>query len=212
MASFMSFCPHCNNMLSMEEEWRGMEVTCPHCGEKFIIPKDTSAAASPAPANAPLQLFPESRKKSNLIWKIGGAAVLFIIVAAWCFIFLANRFQTPEPKSAKREKQSVTVAENKPQRASVKPPVANSGKNSLEVAGKTPENGRKNISSTNIGNSSLRNSGVSRNVSGSPRNDGMSKISNNQKKHNKSVVDRDNDGVPDEKEIRCGMNPDDPFD
>ena len=58
----------------MEEEWRGTEVACPHCGEKFIIPKDTSAAASPAPANAPLQLFPESRKKSNLIWKIGSSA------------------------------------------------------------------------------------------------------------------------------------------
>ena len=33
----MYLCPHCQVSLEIEEEWRGMEVSCPVCGKDFTI-------------------------------------------------------------------------------------------------------------------------------------------------------------------------------
>ena len=35
MATFNFNCPQCGNLLSGEDEWRGMETQCPTCNKKF---------------------------------------------------------------------------------------------------------------------------------------------------------------------------------
>ena len=37
MAEFIQKCPHCNTKLQMQDEWIGMEVTCPHCQNNVIV-------------------------------------------------------------------------------------------------------------------------------------------------------------------------------
>lgn len=37
MATFNFNCPQCNNLLSGEDEWRGMETQCPYCKKIFVI-------------------------------------------------------------------------------------------------------------------------------------------------------------------------------
>ena len=38
MATFNFNCPQCKNLLSAEDEWRGMETQCPYCQKTIIIP------------------------------------------------------------------------------------------------------------------------------------------------------------------------------
>ena len=38
MATFNFNCPQCKNLLSAEDEWRGMESECPYCQETITIP------------------------------------------------------------------------------------------------------------------------------------------------------------------------------
>ena len=38
MATFNFNCPECGNLLSGEDEWRGMESECPYCQKAIIIP------------------------------------------------------------------------------------------------------------------------------------------------------------------------------
>ena len=38
MATFTFNCPQCGNLLSGEEEWRGMETECPECKKNIVIP------------------------------------------------------------------------------------------------------------------------------------------------------------------------------
>ena len=38
MATFYFNCPHCGNLLSGEDEWRGMATQCPYCQKAIIIP------------------------------------------------------------------------------------------------------------------------------------------------------------------------------
>ena len=111
MASFMLFCPHCNNMLNIEEEWRGMEVSCPLCSKKFTVPGNTSPVAAPIPVKLPHA----PAKKRNLFLMIGGAAALFIIVGVVCFIFLVDRFVEPEVNETEKKPQTATAADVKPQ-------------------------------------------------------------------------------------------------
>ena len=41
MATFNFNCPECGNLLSGEDEWRGMESECPYCQKNIIIPNHT---------------------------------------------------------------------------------------------------------------------------------------------------------------------------
>ena len=47
MSSFQAGCPHCGQILELQEEWRGIECTCPACNQKFVIPTAAEAAAPP---------------------------------------------------------------------------------------------------------------------------------------------------------------------
>lgn len=38
MAEFTFNCPHCDNPLEAQEEWRGQETNCPYCGVTLSIP------------------------------------------------------------------------------------------------------------------------------------------------------------------------------
>ena len=45
MAEIIIRCPHCNVELQAQKEWIGMEVECPLCKQKIIIPAGTIASA-----------------------------------------------------------------------------------------------------------------------------------------------------------------------
>ena len=38
MANYDINCPHCGGELEVEDEWAGMEVTCPSCQNDFVVP------------------------------------------------------------------------------------------------------------------------------------------------------------------------------
>lgn len=38
MSSFQSECPHCGQLLELQEEWCNMKVNCPSCNETFVVP------------------------------------------------------------------------------------------------------------------------------------------------------------------------------
>ena len=42
MANFEFNCPQCGNLLSAEDEWRGMESLCPTCNKNITIPLNPS--------------------------------------------------------------------------------------------------------------------------------------------------------------------------
>ena len=44
MAIFNFNCPQCGNLLSAEDEWRGMETQCPMCNKNITIPSNSSLA------------------------------------------------------------------------------------------------------------------------------------------------------------------------
>ena len=44
MATFNFNCPQCGNLLSAEDEWRGMETQCPTCNKNITIPPNSSLA------------------------------------------------------------------------------------------------------------------------------------------------------------------------
>ena len=43
MANFEFNCPQCDNLLSAEEEWRGMETQCPRCSKDIVVPPHITA-------------------------------------------------------------------------------------------------------------------------------------------------------------------------
>ena len=47
MASFEFNCPQCDNLLSAEDEWRGMETECPYCKKNFVIQQKTMSDDMP---------------------------------------------------------------------------------------------------------------------------------------------------------------------
>ena len=49
MATFTFNCPQCGNLLSGEDEWRGMESECPYCQKNIIIPHITALPNKPKP-------------------------------------------------------------------------------------------------------------------------------------------------------------------
>ena len=68
MATFTFNCPQCGNLLSGEEEWRGMETQCPYCQKAIIIPVDKDYENSDIPQKT------ACRKKQ--IWKISRSSLL----------------------------------------------------------------------------------------------------------------------------------------
>ena len=46
MADQIISCPHCNQELSLAEEYMGMEVSCPTCNRNFVADAPESAAPS----------------------------------------------------------------------------------------------------------------------------------------------------------------------
>lgn len=38
MSNFTFNCPHCDNPLEAQEEWRGQQANCPSCNSPIIIP------------------------------------------------------------------------------------------------------------------------------------------------------------------------------
>ena len=68
MSSFKIRCPHCGRKLELEEEWRGMECTCPVCDRDFVVPADTPAPPPKPPVltvSPPQLIRPVAPKTSN---------------------------------------------------------------------------------------------------------------------------------------------------
>ena len=61
MAAFLLTCPHCGAELEVQDEWRGMEVTCPNCQNPFVIPQQ-EYAAGPAMEQVP---YPPPRRRKQ---------------------------------------------------------------------------------------------------------------------------------------------------
>jgi len=81
-------CPHCHQPLQVEEAWAGLEVDCPLCHGKLVVPA-VSAAPSPHDADAKP---PRSSRKTNYklaVWKRRQRSRRMISVAL-LFVFLAG--------------------------------------------------------------------------------------------------------------------------
>ena len=52
MAEFQTGCPHCNAVLTVQEEWIGMNVECPECKKEFPIQKDSDTSKPAVPVSA----------------------------------------------------------------------------------------------------------------------------------------------------------------
>lgn len=59
MAEFEIKCPHCGESLEVQDEWVGMETTCPVCGKDFVIPRRPAAVKRP-----PVFKLPKSARKT----------------------------------------------------------------------------------------------------------------------------------------------------
>ena len=57
METFNFNCPQCKNLLSAEDEWRGMETQCPYCQKTIIIPLPLSSIHSPKYFGGKRKLF-----------------------------------------------------------------------------------------------------------------------------------------------------------
>ena len=56
MSEFTTHCPHCGGTLEVQDEWSNMEVCCPLCQAKFIVPQRNAgggARVTPPPAAIP---------------------------------------------------------------------------------------------------------------------------------------------------------------
>ena len=47
METFNFNCPQCKNLLSAEDEWRGMETQCPYCEKTITIPLHKKSRTTP---------------------------------------------------------------------------------------------------------------------------------------------------------------------
>ena len=53
MATFNVNCPHCGGTLEVQDEWAGMETTCPLCSTPLIIPRRENPVPPPPPPQQP---------------------------------------------------------------------------------------------------------------------------------------------------------------
>ena len=72
MADQIISCPHCNQELSIAEEYLGMEVSCPTCNRNFVA--DVQESAAPSENNTENKSAFLLNKLKNSAAKIGAAA------------------------------------------------------------------------------------------------------------------------------------------
>lgn len=82
MATFTFNCPQCGNLLSGEEEWRGMETQCPYCQKTIIIPLPLSSIQ----VKIPPQYFGGKRKLF-----IAGIIVFLLIASTVTYFTLKSK-------------------------------------------------------------------------------------------------------------------------
>ena len=99
MAEFEMECPHCGEKLTVQDEWAGMEATCPFCQGDIIV-RRRNPARSPHTqrprakfSKAPHRSVTENLtgvRVSGII--IGFMAVLFLFFTGRIQYFLGNRY------------------------------------------------------------------------------------------------------------------------
>ena len=98
MATFNFNCPQCGNLLSGEEEWRGMETQCPYCQKAIIIPVDKDYENSDIPQKT------ACRKKQIL--KILIPVVSFCLIAVVVFLWSCNSSKSASSSTGKKRQSS----------------------------------------------------------------------------------------------------------
>ena len=85
MKTFQSSCPHCQQMLEFQEDWIGMNATCPLCGRDFII----THVPPPEAMVQPLVGEGEMSRNLRLLLQIAAACALFFMLNSFSSPFLA---------------------------------------------------------------------------------------------------------------------------
>ena len=76
MAEFETKCPHCQSILSVQDDWIGMEVECPTCKQTFTVPENVTKDQDVSdPQNTQAETSPASS---------GSAETTFIFVCPDC--------------------------------------------------------------------------------------------------------------------------------
>ena len=87
MIKFNAPCPHCRHMLEFQDDWCGMTVSCPVCGQKFVVPAAPPPELPPIAPVAPPELPPAVETASRRQWRLTRLAVFsslfFGMVALW---------------------------------------------------------------------------------------------------------------------------------
>ena len=98
MATFTFNCPQCGNLLSGEDEWRGMESECPYCQKAIIIPVDKDYENSDIP-----------QKKlvvKKQIWKILIPVVSICLIAVVVFLWSCNSSKSAGSSTGEKQQSS----------------------------------------------------------------------------------------------------------
>ena len=62
MATYNINCPHCGGTLEVQDEWAGMETTCPLCSNAFVIPRRETSPFGQGRRATPPSLPPPVRR------------------------------------------------------------------------------------------------------------------------------------------------------
>ena len=103
MATFTFNCPQCGNLLSGEEEWRGMETQCPYCQKAIIIPVDKDYENSDIPQKT------ACRKKQIL--KILIPVVSICLIAVVVFLWSCNSSKSASTTPSDSKSASTTPSD-----------------------------------------------------------------------------------------------------
>ena len=98
MATFNFNCPECGNLLSGEDEWRGMESECPYCQKAIIIPGDKDYENSDIPQKT------ACRKKQIL--KILIPVVSICLIAVVVFLWSCNSSKSAGSSTGEKQQSS----------------------------------------------------------------------------------------------------------
>ena len=81
MAAFTFNCPQCGNLLSGEDEWRGMESECPYCQKTILIPILT---LTPSPTK-----YRTNFLKTNI--KLISGSIIAVLLVVLTILYFATR-------------------------------------------------------------------------------------------------------------------------
>lgn len=81
MATFNFNCPQCDNLLSTEDEWRGMESECPYCKKAILIPILT---LTPSPTK-----YRTNFLKTNI--KLISGSIIAVLLVVLTILYFATR-------------------------------------------------------------------------------------------------------------------------